>query len=591
MYLKLGRADWARDSFVAGVKFKPKHVGFASNILLCEQYLPDMTLAKMVRTHGAWAKTYAEPLRGTWPVHHRDRDPNRRLRLGFVSADLGFHPVGCFFLPLLENLDRQKYETLLYAAKKNPDFQAERLSRATDQWRQIHDLSETDLAALIERDEVDILFDLSGHTAHHRLLTFARKPAPVQASWIGYAGTTGFSAIDYLLADRFQIPPESEPYYSEKVLRLPNAWVCFEPPMDAPELGPLPAATSGAITFGSFNFLAKVTPNVVEVWADILKRVPNSRLILLYRGFDAELARTRFRELFTSCGIEESRVQLLGTHPHTDVMRRYQEVDIALDPFPYSGGLTTCEALWMGVPVVTCPGETFASRHSLSLMSNIGITETIAANMDDYVRIAVELAGDLPRLADLRHRLRGQMAGSPLCDAPAFTRAFERSAAPCGAPGAKGRPRPRRWNRRSPTIPAAARAESGVLVLAAAERVRLSIRTITPLAPSRWRCGKFRGNGRRWTWPEARFRAEPENGLSAAAPLCSHVARLPFTEMIIKETLRLYPPTWSLVPRCPTEEIRTGRLSHSPRHLEIHQSLRHAPRPAVFFPRSRSLLA
>jgi protein O-GlcNAc transferase len=278
---------------------------------------------------------------------------------------------------------------------------------------------------LIERDEIDILFDLSGHTAHHRLLTFARKPAPVQASWIGYAGTTGFSAIDYLLADRFQIPPESEQYYSEKVLRLPNAWVCFEPPLDAPELGPLPAATSGTITFGSFNFLAKVTPNVVEDWADILKRVPNSRLILLYRGFDAELARTRFRELFTTCGIEESRVQLLGTHAHTDVMRRYQEVDIALDPFPYSGGLTTCEALWMGVPVVTCPGETFASRHSLSLMSNIGITETIAANMDDYVRIAVELAGDLPRLTDLRHRLRGQMASSPLCDAAGFTRAFE----------------------------------------------------------------------------------------------------------------------------------------------------------------------
>ena len=425
LFLKLGRADWARDSFVAGVKFKPAHVGFASNILLCEQYLPDMSLAKMARTHAAWAKTYAEPLRNTWPVHQRDRDPDRRLRLGFVSADLGFHPVGCFLLPMLENLDREKYELYLYAAKKNPDFQADRLARIADQWRQIHELSEAKLASMIERDDVDILFDLSGHTAHHRLLTFARKPAPVQTSWIGYAGTTGFSAIDYLLADNYQIPPESEQYYSEKVLRLPNAWVCFEPPSDAPEVGPLPAIAHGGITFGSFNFLAKVTPRVVEVWADILKRVPNSRLIMLYRGFDAELARTRFRELFTACGIEDRRVQLLGTHPHTEVMHRYHQIDIALDPFPYSGGLTTCEALWMGVPVVTCPGETFASRHSLSLMSNIGLTETIAKDMDDYVRIAIKLAGDLPRLTKLRKRLRGQMAGSPLCDAPSFARAFE----------------------------------------------------------------------------------------------------------------------------------------------------------------------
>ena len=168
-----------------------------------------------------------------------------------------------------------------------------------------------------------------------------------------------------------------------------------------------------------------MTPEVVEVWSDILKRVPDSRLMMLYRGFDAELARSRFRELFTQCGIDHSRVQLLGTHPHTELLHRYHEVDIALDPFPYSGGLTTCEALWMGVPVVTCPGETFASRHSLSLMSSIGLTETIASNHDDYVRIAVELAGDQARLTDLRRRLRGQMATSPLCDAASFSRDFE----------------------------------------------------------------------------------------------------------------------------------------------------------------------
>jgi len=425
LYLKLGRADWARDSFIAGVKYKPEHVGFASNILLCEQYLPDMTLEKMARTHGDWARTYAEPLRATWPQHVRDRDPERRLRLGFVSADLGFHPVGCFFLPLLENLDRNRFETYLYAAKKNPDFQADRLTRAATKWNQIHELSEEKLAQLIEGDEIDILFDLSGHTAHHRLLTFARKPAPIQAGWIGYAGTTGFSAIDYLLADRFQIPAESEKYYSEKVLRLPNAWVCFEPPFDAPPLNELPAKRNGYVTFGSFNFLAKVTPLVVECWAEILKSVPNSRLHMLYRGFDAESARTRFRELFTACGIESERVVLLGTHPHSEVMRQYHNVDIALDPFPYAGGLTTCEALWMGVPVVTCPGETFASRHSYCLMTNIGLTETIAHDREGYKRLAIELAGDLPRLEHLRSTIRDRMARSTLCDAQGFSRAFE----------------------------------------------------------------------------------------------------------------------------------------------------------------------
>ncbi len=425
LYLKLGRADWARESFAASVKHKPEHVGFASNILLCEQYLPDMSLAKMYRTHTAWAHTYAEPLRPAWPTHQNNRAPERRLRLGFVSADLGFHPVGCFFQPLLENLDQRQVEIYLYAAKKNIDFQAERLARSCNQWRQIHDLSEVDLAKLIEGDQIDILFDLSGHTAHHRLLTFARKPAPVQAGWIGYAGTTGFSAIDYMLADRFQIPQESEQYYTEKILRFPDAWICFEPPIDAPEVNALPAAQSGVVTFGSFNFLAKVTPKVVEVWAEILRRIPNSRIVLLYRGFDAESARSRFRELFTACGIEQDRVVLLGTHPHSEVMRQYHNVDIALDPFPYSGGLTTCESLWMGVPVVTCPSETFAGRHSYCLMSNVGLTDTIAGDHEQYIQVAVKLANDLPRLAGIRARLRQQMAHSPLCDAPRFARAFE----------------------------------------------------------------------------------------------------------------------------------------------------------------------
>ena len=387
LYLKLGQADMARDNFANGIRHKPELAGFASNILLCEQYLPDMSLAKMTETHAAWARTYAEPLRPTWPNHDdRPRDPRRRLRLGFVSSDLRFHPVGCFFLPTLEQFDREQFDTTVYAVRNHEGAMTERLMKAAGNWRQVHLLSEEELAAQIQRDEIDILFDLTGHTAHHRLLTFARKPAPIQAAWIGYPGTLAMGAIDYLIADRWQIPPESERFYTETVLRLPDAWICFQPSDDAPEVGPLPALNSGTVTFGSFNFLAKVTPQVVEAWAQILQRVPHSRLVMLYRGFDAQLARSRYRELFAARGIEQQRLELLGTFSHARLMQQYQSIDIALDPFPYSGGLTSCEALWMGVPVVTCPGETFTSRHTLSLLSTIGLTETIAGDREAYVR-------------------------------------------------------------------------------------------------------------------------------------------------------------------------------------------------------------
>ena len=454
LYLKLGRADWARDSFVAGVKFKPQHVGFASNILLCEQYLPDMTLAKMVRTHGAWAKTYAEPLRSTWPVHHRDRDPDRRLRLGFVSADLGFHPVGCFFLPLLENLDREKYETFLYAAKKNPDFQAERLSRAADQWRQIHELVRSRPGGI----------DRARRNRYSLRPVGPYGPSPL-ADVCPQAGS-GAGELDRLRrhdglfgnrlpagrpATRFR-PRASRTtrrkccgcltpgFASSRRWMLLKSVRCRRPErLDHLRQLQLPGK-SDAPSRGSLGRHPQAGSRFPADACSIAASMPSWHA-------------SRFRELFTACGIEERRVHLLGTHPHTDVMRRYHEVDIALDPFPYSGGLTTCEALWMGVPVVTCPGETFASRHSLSLMSNIGITETIAANLDDYVRIAVELAGDLPRLTDIAQPAAWADGAFALVRCAAFSASF-RGTLPhdVRTPGAKGRQRPRRWNRRSRTI-------------------------------------------------------------------------------------------------------------------------------------------
>jgi predicted O-linked N-acetylglucosamine transferase (SPINDLY family) len=251
-------------------------------------------------------------------------------------------------------------------------------------------------------------------------LVFARKPAPVEITWIGYEGTTGLAAMDYLLADRHVLPEGAEQFYRERVLRMPDGYLCYDPPADSPPPSPPPSLQKGFATFGSFNNPAKITAEVVAVWAEILRRAPAARLTMKYRGLDEPGLRSRYLDLFASHGIEPQRLELLPWSSYAEYLAAYQQVDVALDPFPFSGSATTCEALWMGVPVVTCPGETFASRHSLSHLSNLGLTETIAANLDQYVDRAISLAGDLPRLAELRSGLRQRMAASALCDGSRF---------------------------------------------------------------------------------------------------------------------------------------------------------------------------
>ena len=319
---------------------------------------------------------------------------------------------------------------------------------AADRWVETAELSDEQLAEQIRNDRIDILFDLGGHLGGNRLLVFARKPAPIQVKWVGYPGSTGLTAMDYLLADRWQVEAGGEEYCPEKVLRLPDGYVCFDPPGDAPEVGPLPALAVGwtsqsvqssltpasltpcpspeygrgdpVVTFGSFNNPAKITPCVVAAWAEILRRVPGSRLMLKYQGFDQPGTRRHYEELFAARGIAPERLELLGWSPRARMLAEYNRLDLVLDPFPYSGGITTCEALWMGVPVITLPGKTFAGRHSLSHLSNVGLTETVARDVADYVELAVQLAHDLPRLAKWRVELRGQVARSPLCDGPRF---------------------------------------------------------------------------------------------------------------------------------------------------------------------------
>jgi protein O-GlcNAc transferase len=415
-----GRVEEAVGCYREALRLRPQAAWIHDNLLLSLHYCPGVTLGGLAQAHAEYERRHARPLRAQWRGHANGRDPDRPLRVGFVSPDLGSHPVGRFLVPVLENLDRARSATICYSDRAVPDEMTARLRAAAGAWRETAALGDEQLAEQIRADRVDILFDMAGHTAGNRLMVFARKPAPIQIAWFGYSGTSGLSAIDYLLADRYLVLPEEEEHYCERVLRMPDGYVCFDSPREAPPVGPLPALTRGHLTLGSFNAPPKVSPQIIAVWAQILRRLPSAELVLAYRGFDDPGVGARLHGLFAGHGVAADRLRLLGFSPRAALLDRYNEIDLALDTFPYSGCTTTCEALWMGVPVVTCPGETFASRQSRSHLSTAGLTETIARDLDEYVELAVRLALDLPRLAKLRADLRPRVAHSPLTNAPEF---------------------------------------------------------------------------------------------------------------------------------------------------------------------------
>jgi predicted O-linked N-acetylglucosamine transferase (SPINDLY family) len=268
-----------------------------------------------------------------------------------------------------------------------------------------------------------VLIDLGGYGDAARMPACAHRLAPVQVKWVGMQNhSTGMPEIDWFITDRWETPPELEHVYSEQLLRLPDGYVCYSPPGYAPDISPLPALTNGHITFGCFNNLAKVTPRVIATWAAVLRRVPEARLVLKTHQFGDRPTADRVRAAFADEAIAATRVELRGSSPHRAFMGEYGQIDIVLDPFPYSGGLTTCEALWMGVPTVTLPGEIFASRHSMSHLSNAGLSDWVARDASDYVTLAAAKAADVPALAALRAGLRPRVKASPLCDAPRFGR-------------------------------------------------------------------------------------------------------------------------------------------------------------------------
>jgi predicted O-linked N-acetylglucosamine transferase (SPINDLY family) len=415
-----GRLDETIACLRKALELKPDHAKARSNLLHTLQYRSGVTLAELAAAHAEFEKVSAAPLRAEWQPQAGDRDSERPIMLGFMSPCFSQHPVGHFVIRAVENLDRERFKVVCYSDRIGADDWTKRFQAASAVWRDTNNLSQAELAEQIRADRIDILFDLAGHTAKNRLLVCARKPAPIQITWADYVGTTGLAAIDYLLADRYEVLPEAEAHYCERVLRMPNGYICYDPPPYAPAVTELPAVRQGFVTFSSFNHRPKITFEMVEVWAQILRRVPGSRLVLKNRGMDDAAVAGALRAEFRRQGIEPGRIECQGWSAHAQLLAEYQRIDLALDTFPYNGGLTTCEALWMGVPVITCPGETFASRHSLSHLSNAGLTDTIARDLDEYVDVAVGLATDLPRLAGLRKELRTRVAASPLCDGKRF---------------------------------------------------------------------------------------------------------------------------------------------------------------------------
>jgi|CXWL01.1.fsa_nt_gi predicted O-linked N-acetylglucosamine transferase (SPINDLY family) len=350
---------------------------------------------------------------------------DRKLKIGYVSPDFRFHPVGLFFVDVLASHDKNKVEIYCYYNHSQRDKTTERIESLTDHWRDIKDLSDDQAEALIRQDGIDILVDLAGHTEANRLTLFARKPAPVQVTWLGYFDTTGLTEIDYLITDQAGVPEANREYFTEKVWYLPDTRLCFSPPDSGIPVSPLPALKNGHITFGCFQNMSKVGDKVLVTWASILKALPGARLRWQCKQLsDQEVVKDLIQRL-RQHEIDPACVTLLGSVSYEVYLNAYSEVDIVLDTFPYPGGTTTCEALWMGVPTLTLSKDTLLSRQGASLLLAVGLNGWITTSQEDYVRKAIEYANDIARLAELRSVLREKSRNSPLFNAPLFARNLE----------------------------------------------------------------------------------------------------------------------------------------------------------------------
>ena len=391
------------------------------NLLFCMQCSPDFSAADIHARHREFARRFEAPLASV--PFANPREPERRLRIGYVSPDFRDHVVGHYMQPIFERHDRARVEVHGYSAAPRGDAVTERLAKIADRWHDVHSLPDEALAALVREHGIDVLVDLCGHGPGNRILAFARKPAPVQVSYLDYSATTGLASMDYRLTTAYCDPPGADRYYSEKLVRLPHAYWTYNPSVALP-VAASPAQTRGGATFGSFNLYYRVTPDALDVWARLLQAVPGSRLLVV--SVAAGSTRQRLLERLASAGVAPERVVVHGMVPYEAYHRLIGETDVALTPWPYNGATTALDCLWNGVPVVAMAGgETFTTRLACSVLDAVGLPELIAGDADDYVRIAATLARAPARLAEMRGTLRRRLERSPLRDFSGFTRALE----------------------------------------------------------------------------------------------------------------------------------------------------------------------
>ena len=421
-----GRIGEALDTFAAARRSDPEHVLAHLNAAFTSLYSDAMTAEEVTELHrdliGAVERRQPQ---GIAPVP-ADRDPARRLKIGYLGPDFRGHPVGYFIESALVHHDRDAFELFCYADVVRPDAVTERMQQLGHTWRDVYGWDVERLEAQIRADGIDVLVELGGHSAGQCVGLLPRRPAPIQALYLGYPCTSGVAAVDYVISDAIVSPPELARLYTEKVMALDGCFLCFRPYPDAPPVAPLPALVNGCVTFGCYNNLPKLSPSAIALWARVLHAVPDSWLALKAPGLGDPPTRQLFWRQLEAHGIARDRVWLDGiTSPLSAFLAEYGRIDIALDSLPYGGGTTTCEALWMGVPVVSLAGRHFYSRMGASILTQAGLPNLVADSPDDFVRIAADLAADVDGLARLRAGLREQVRASAVCDGPRYARALE----------------------------------------------------------------------------------------------------------------------------------------------------------------------
>jgi predicted O-linked N-acetylglucosamine transferase (SPINDLY family) len=419
-YKDAGQLDEAIRCFERAVSLAPADAAIHSNWIYTLQFHPEYDAAALFQAERGWNEKHAKPLARFIRPHRNDPDPGRRLRIGYVSPYFHLQAESFFVVPLLEAHDHEKFEIHCYASVIHPDHITERIRKSADVWHDALACKDAELAEQIRRDGIDVLIDLAMHMAQNRLPMFARKPAPVQVAWLAYPGGTGLDAMDYRITDWF-IDPEGQdtPFYAEKSIRLPDCWCCYDPLGDIPPAAP---RAQGPIRFGSINNPCKVNEPLLRLWSQVLRTVADSRLLV---QTVSTIQRNQIRDILGSLGVSADRLEFVPRCPRIDYLRLYDRVDICLDPLPYNGVTTTCDALWMGVPVVTLAGKTAAGRAGWSILANLGLSDLVAQTPEQFVHIASHLALDMPKLTQLQLTLQERVQQSPLMDYERFARHME----------------------------------------------------------------------------------------------------------------------------------------------------------------------